>query len=967
MIKEMRKVIILILIVTIGFNCKNVNAASAYGRYIPGAAIPVDIKYSNGKSYQDNKFQIRFDYNAGGTNKSLELDAYCIDVGYTMMSAYTPLQCTHVKDNAALQYAITHLTTNHTVNQLVLRLVAIATGEAKSLTEKGGYLKAYIDSGGGLVGDQTILAQVKQKYEEAMRATNASVSTGNKLQFTQTGGSSTANSYTATYNVSTIDGSRINSVSFACENCNMISQSWNGTNGSVTIQVTNQECNYNINAYYNSGDNSNNGNSNGNGELYLCTASGLQQLVVNVSSADAAQIGDSIGGGSNTPTQSYTGTVPASTGGEYYAKYCQNKCNTPTEINMPAYCDDSGEENISIKGPSNIKACVLKGKDEAGNSYQDSTSVPASNPYCAVYCKEDYDMSLPGAQYTTSGKYFQLKNTTVTGKRSCYVTSEVGGNTDGIDLSKYKKEMVAAQQQLINAYNEYSKAKALYDNKGNAATTITRDCEGKEAVEYNLTVNYTYYRANCSESTGQCTISSGTASASAKWGAVALCGVSTDTINSSTGNVGNGYNCHKNGSKSYVCTKEVRTSATIPVDGANEPMAPSFDSVSAAMNTIKSKISSLQQCYNWTNNFCFNPDVDFDYNEEYNSDINYEKVSEDGGTTETSIGTSIDNAYNPNGVGSINETINYIGCTENSCTNNGNIGTNISSNVTYVRKSVTKSASFNNRQQFQTNYPHGTINTVTDQSAVRQNYSYLGAVFPVALKTDTGVYNWTLNFKNIGQYNTESCKLGRLNQVATATGKVLEDNIGYVCVYVVDCDDCDYGCNCPTNLPDGYTCVKRSQFVCEIIETDEKCDNCDVYCVNCIFDGDDTYSYRTISLSDINPNNRTLGANWSSAKGQATESEIEKNNESIYIEPDYSYTITATQMKNIRDYNKQKGTYIADDLTYHKLNNFNNIYGTSSFLDEGQSKGFFTENKRNTSWTLWTGEVNTNGIGPSWK
>ena len=155
--------------------------------------------------------------------------------------------------------------------------------------------------------------------------------------------------------------------------------------------------------------------------------------------------------------------------------------------------------------------------------------------------------------------------------------------------------------------------------------------------------------------------------------------------------------------------------------------------------------------------------------------------------------------------------------------------------------------------------------------------------------------------------------------------------------------------------------------MCEIIEPEPTCDECDVYCVNCIFDGKDTYSYRTISLTDTNPNNRDVGVNWSNEKGRATTEEIEGNSENIYKEPEYSYTITATQMKNIRDYNKIKGTYIAEDLDYGTLGGYSNIYGTSSFLDDGETKGFFTENKRNGTWTLWTGTINSQGSGPAWK
>lgn len=93
-------------------------------------------------------------------------------------------------------------------------------------------------------------------------------------------------------------------------------------------------------------------------------------------------------------------------------------------------------------------------------------------------------------------------------------------------------------------------------------------------------------------------------------------------------------------------------------------------------------------------------------------------------------------------------------------------------------------------------------------------------------------------------------------------------------------------------------------------------------------DGGINFYYRAIDLKDVFPNSNTsangknlansrtrnIGKNWASDKGQATEEAIEKAGEYIYT-PDktsgnysleYSYTLTAKQMQQVRIYNKRQ-------------------------------------------------------------
>jgi hypothetical protein len=73
-------------------------------------------------------------------------------------------------------------------------------------------------------------------------------------------------------------------------------------------------------------------------------------------------------------------------------------------------------------------------------------------------------------------------------------------------------------------------------------------------------------------------------------------------------------------------------------------------------------------------------------------------------------------------------------------------------------------------------------------------------------------------------------------------------------------------------------------------------------------------------------------------------------------------------MQSIREYNKGKN-YNDESLDYHETSD-GNVYGTSTFLDDGAKNGYFTENTRSKKWTTWeewTGSQTDDGIGPSWK
>lgn len=880
--------------------------------------------------YYDNEFQVKFN----GLEDSLT--GYCIDPSYGMNKSGVAMTCERV-DSYRVAKSINYIlnkSNSHLITQLALRFVAYDTGIAQRAVKHGRYVQSYQQSQTGLAQvSGSGLQEAYNLYIEAMNAVkqNSGSKKGENqiiLKQTRTELNEDKTKYTVTYDVRTVEKENMN-VQFTCDGCTIKSGAdFNGMTGTLIVEIDgataeNTDCTYKIKANYESGNDNDK-------DIYICKASSYQQIITSLTFEQQESLGIS-----SSAKQEFEYSIPT-TAGDFYKNYCPspnpNTCGQDkgTKFEIPKYCDKT-EQTLKINGPTDIQSCVLRSTDEAGYTYQDTSSVGKNNKYCSVYCKEDYEMKMPGAKFAYSGRYFELDDTTITGTRTCYITGAATSNVEGIELDQFKEDIKAAQRALVDAYNSYAEETAIANNTG----------------------SYTQYViGNCSNETGACSVSH----------------------------------------------KQVSVSSSIATDSsALETMKNRYINAQIDLNEI---LNDINECYNWDNNYCFAPLAEFDYNENY--PINYQAVhkGEDGRDEkgvklefeETKADSTTNNEYDVNDRLNV-QTVGYLGCSESGCANNINNAKISTNNQKYIKKTVKKSIQFNNTQKFETKAPHGKITKAqADSGNYLKNYSYLGAVFPVALKKTQGIYNWTLLFEKIGQKNgntSASCggsSYGRLNDVAKKViGSELNSEIGYVCVYVVDiddCPDCDVECECEDQelLDKGYTCYKKGKYDCRTIIPGPKCEDCDVYCVNCIYNGNDTYNYHTISLSNMDPNNRisngTMGANWTNDKGKYTMTKIEESSENAYKKAEYSYTITPTQMANIRAYNNAKETYIADDVYYEKKSGYTEAINKSKFLDGDQDgcrgNNCFTEIKRNLEWKLWPEEkngvtLNENGVGPAWK
>ena len=945
------KIIYLLIAIALLFGfTSNVEAKKAVGNISNGNYTGIKASY-NGANYDYKAYDFKVTDPASGKS----YNAYCVDPGWSMGNNVS-MNCNPVT-NGSMIWLLDHLTGDRVVDNLAVRFLAIFIDMKKAPKGYGFAIVRYAEERNkyelGMSTDPTLYGKYlygSDKIDKAYNLAKTARDNSSNVQSTSTAltfnvSSSTQNNVTLSVKSNNyIDSKGIN---FTCEGCQIVNKSWNGTSGTIQLKVSEPNCSYSVNAYYNAGG------------TYLCTAQGGYQNLV----TKMTDVGFSFNNGNTNTTESavqkFTGEIDAGNGGEYYTKYCENqKCTEKTKVEVPEYCDDDKDQNISITSPKNVQYCVLNNKDEASNTYKLSDGqIFNDNPYCAVYCKEDYKMTMPGAQYANSGRYFELKNTVVEATRTCYATNPDGNSSaPAMNIQKFVNDVKTKQQAVVDAYNAYKKAEKELELSGNPDPHSSTACG---QTEYNYSISPTGYsgaKAVCDNTTGKCTFAPDTGSTSGyAWGT---------WLSESHPCVG------PVDPKTKVCPTTCSANpSTVPIPDFAGNKARAESALYAAINSLKTTITHMEQCYNWTNNLCLNTEIEFNYEEQYSSDINYEQISltpakDANGTIVGKDATygntpTISTDYDVDIKGTL-ENINYLYCNTSGC-NNSNDETkadNISTLAThyYYRKIETKGkAEYANTQQFQTHYPSGSIETVADKNSLKYNYSYLGAVFPIALNTSRGVYKWTLDYTQLGQYNDTGsiqCKNGRLDDVVKTinSGNNVKAELQYVCVYVVSCDDCDYQCV-------GEGCL---------IPTNPSCPECDVYCDNCIFDGNDTYTYQAKSLNEFNPSGRVLGTNWSNEKGRTTIQEIEEKGETIYVEAEDIYILTANQKKAIRDYNKQTGTYVALDLTYHDSNNIKNAYGTSDFLRDSKSEGkYFKTVKRNETWTFW--ENVGDNVGPAWK
>lgn len=939
------KYLLISLLCLLSFNIKEVNAANAKVGVTENASQPGGI-YGIGIKYEGQ-----------------ELDGFCAEQGYHLPGLWS------VEEN---NYTCS---IDSSANGQKVAFILGASGYSNE--EKTAALRAVI-SGASVDNDR-----VRQLIDAANGA--------GSLILTKT----SENNNVVTYTISEMKVLP-QTLSFTCgTGCSNISYDGDKT---VSVTVADGSCDYEFYATYP-------GSANSGGALRCSPVATGDQLVY-------APTGPVVSGANPNPTtptsgasQTFRGELQ-NTGSSHYQKYCanndKNKCSDKTYVTIPTLCDKndySVNNAITIdEFPKDVQYCVLNGKDVLGNSFKmDDNQISSDNQYCAVYCREEYKMEMPGARFTESGRYFTLEPVKVNATRSCYATNADKNNDEPqINIEKYIEDVINYQINILNAKNAILKAQEELKQAEAAEEKDVTACDKKVGVHGVVdSTNFNGYKADkneCDKLTGICKLTRKTISTdSYKWGVTAT--EKEETQYDDKGVALNDKKCVADTSQ------EAYDSRSAVIAKINADKSQALTALIDAQTKLEKSIEWMEECYKWENNLCLDPTVYFNYEEPYNGEMTHEfqKISgsvSNGSATYHNSKTLPDRTYDINGGGTL-ENRDYVTCGRNENTDCAlgiagggdskaeNIST-LSSKLYYRKIISTGNGEYATGQEWSTQIPHGTVVPSGQEGNVKKNYYYLGAVFPVALKTPYGVYKWTLDFKKIGMYNNGSCNLGRLDNVLNgdksklqvtgaqnaSSNSSLGSNLQYVCVYVIDCPDCNYECvgeHCfNPDCPDG---------------------DCPYECIDCIFDGDgDNFTYRTASVDELKKNTeREWGANWASEKGQFTKNEIEKQGEKAYIEADATFLMTAENMKKIRDYNKVTGNYVSEDLKFEKNNN-DYINGASEFLRSesiNTSQGRFSwrdffkskKLKDSSDHEYWTG-VNPSlnaivspeeHIGPAWK
>lgn len=695
---------------------------------------------------------------------------------------------------------------------------------------------------------------------------------------------------------------------------------------------------------------------------------------------------------------------------------CNNFDTASTENGYISDIATTGKNCNNSNVVNQIKQCVIDNDDATGESFE-ATNELSGNPYCKVWCSESYDFELPTAQYSTSGGYFTL-STTITGQRDCYVSS-ADDPTKPIDEEKFNRDLEEAQKAVIDAWNEYNHWKVAASI--NSTATPTHDEHSPHS-----------YKCNCSDDgmggetcdTCHCSgVERSTTIYSKEWSYTVYNYDGTTSERSDSYTSGTEANCWHNSCSGETGTNKdsehiqnrnnALSTLKEKINDLNNIISQYNSCTGAITNSSNTDLSDVKDASStntssWDNDMQFEPTVDFSYNEDYMKQMTgeFKQINDNESSDYMYCSGDADNQYNCQS-GSTSSIATspkrVLTCDDGSCSwKNFNVST-----ANWIRKTKKHEADYIVNDQFSTYTQYGTIKVKWDKCNGNDCLwtNLPEGSLPVSLITKTGVFPFKFTFGNIGQSNSTT-SLGRLigNNVSVLTAyNNLDEKYqcngdvpsttdgGYVCHYLNNCPGCDFVCDDDNNCEfeeceDGY---------CVMTCTDEN--DC-----HFIFDGaNTTYNFRTVSLNNLFPNDRDIGYNWSkTSKAEATLNEISKglddsNPESIYETPQYSFTLTPTNLRNIREYNDEAGSFTNSTMP-EAVNNVTaatvceqktingKIYPVkcqSTFLDLIETSGnkYATNVVRpdpddNNSWTLFSdtdycpnGNCLGDGIGPAWK
>ncbi|MBR1749004.1 MAG: hypothetical protein IJ743_04315, partial [Bacilli bacterium] len=549
--------------------------------------------------------------------------------------------------------------------------------------------------------------------------------------------------------------------------------------------------------------------------------------------------------------------------------------------------------------------------------------------------------------------------------RDCYVSGTSSNNYSSIDTMKFRQDMKNLIEEMIKNHNEYMKYKTALDNNNFSARHMYEtDCDWDSDDGCTCDVEWcNYYEVPAYSYTTW----------SASFDSVSVLMTSFNAVSTSaslnvngevTHERGSGYIESSSGCSSDVChvgsLTNIKNYLTTQRDDYKKKYEANLEAIRFAVqqyndcsgSITNASLGESSKSAGWENKMANwdtdGPEIFMAYNKDYKEGFNSTLLrsrSNISSNEEYCFGDT-DSTYKCISGGSANNlsesttTNNIVYCDDTHC---------YSMPITvgksnWIRKTKVQSARYEPNNELSVRSQYGTIQFKS--AACNGNdclYTNLPSdSIPVSLLTKTGVFPFVLSYNKVGQSNQDN-SLGRIINTGSTksvlteyTRKVnsgeykkcsistMQQQVGYVCHYLTNCDDhCKFKCD-----PDG-----KCYF--------EECEdgNCTFSCRDCIFDGDNfTYSFRPVSLSTLFPNERSKnsdeGYNWTNDyKGQLTRKIIEngynrgaiklQGGDESYVTPEYSYTVSAINLKNIKDYNSEVGTF-ANSTIPSKYENMSN-------------------------------------------
>ena len=484
-----KKILIFILLVILSLGTYSVKADRIERRSSATVKIRRELSDTgiyigtSDKQMPLNVFDVSFN---GGT-----YFGYCLDYAYRASStmSYTCSPDTH-RAAAALTYAYEHRTGDNLVDALTMRFIAIRLDKSQRYDGHGESqnvlvwltlkmnpdpaLHAQWPPSTSLTGNEELLNQAYEKSTEAIDGSSAASSTettSNSLTFTN----KRVNGKEVTYTVRASNPIDKSQLAFTCTGCNIknnIQDTWTGTEGTLVVEDTGNDCSFEINAYY-----------PGSG-AYTCTASGsgTQQIEIFVGVGSAAGTIDTSG----APTQKYEDSINE---GPYYEGVCgPTGCGTipADEVEVNNCCEDSTTSKVSepilndlFCRDDDLKVDYYKLKSGINEYLQTNTDLDSN--YCQMYCTERTQVDIPGALTATNGKYFKSAQNSVSGTYAPHTQSTKRCRIR-VEYDKWLTDYRRQIDASVNAYNEYQKNKAYEAAYRKAASEEKEENKKTETV-----------------------------------------------------------------------------------------------------------------------------------------------------------------------------------------------------------------------------------------------------------------------------------------------------------------------------------------------------------------------------------------------------------------------------------------------------------------------------------------------------